>query len=63
MNKAQKLWELAAWYREFAERAGNPWVWEARLKLAEDLEREPALSEPQPRRMRRPPFPNETDSE
>ena len=35
-----KLRQLAAWYREFADRAGNPWVWEARLRTAEDLEAE-----------------------
>lgn len=28
----------ASWYREFAERAGNPAVWEARLLTAEDLD-------------------------
>jgi len=28
------------WYREFAERAGNPAIWEARLRTAEDLEAE-----------------------
>ncbi len=33
-----KLRDLAAWYREFAERAGNPAIWEARLRTAEDLE-------------------------
>lgn len=37
---AAKLRELAAWYREFAERAGNSLIWESRLLLAEDLERE-----------------------
>ena len=42
MEDPHKLRELAAWYREFAERAGNPWVWEARLQLADDLEREAA---------------------
>jgi hypothetical protein len=35
-----KLRELAAWYREFAERAGNPTIWEARLRLAEELDAE-----------------------
>ena len=34
------LRELAAWYRSFAERAGNPAIWEARLRTAEDLEGE-----------------------
>jgi hypothetical protein len=35
-----KLRELASWYRQLAERAGNPVIWEARLRTAEDLERE-----------------------
>lgn len=34
------LRELADWYRNFAERAGNPAIWEARLNMAEDLEAE-----------------------
>jgi hypothetical protein len=33
-----KLRELASWYREFAERAGNPTIWESRLRTAEDLD-------------------------
>jgi hypothetical protein len=37
---AQKLRELASWYREFAERAGSATIWAARLRMAEDLERE-----------------------
>lgn len=40
MREAEKLQELAAWYREFAERAGNPAIWECRLRMAEDLEQE-----------------------
>jgi len=32
--------ELASWYREFAERAGNPVIWEARRRTAQDLEAE-----------------------
>jgi hypothetical protein len=32
MKDPPKLRELAAWYREFAERAGNPAIWEARLR-------------------------------
>jgi hypothetical protein len=36
----RRLRELAAWYREFAERAGNPAIWEARLRTAAELERE-----------------------
>jgi hypothetical protein len=42
MDEPQKLRELAAWYREFAEKTGNPAIWEARLRMAEDLEREAA---------------------
>jgi hypothetical protein len=40
MEDPRKLRELAGWYREFAERAGNPAIWHARLTAAEDLERE-----------------------
>jgi hypothetical protein len=40
MDQVQKLRDLASWYREFAERAGNPTIWDARLRTAEDLERE-----------------------
>jgi hypothetical protein len=40
MRDPHKLRELAIWYREFAERAGNPAVWEARLLTAEELEQE-----------------------
>jgi len=40
METSQKLRELAAWYREFAERTANPSIWEARLRTAEDLEAE-----------------------
>ena len=40
MEDPRKLRELAGWYREFAEWAGNPAIWEARLKTAKDLERE-----------------------
>ena len=42
MDEPQKLRELAAWYREFAEKTGNPAIWESRLRMAEDLEREAA---------------------
>jgi hypothetical protein len=37
-NDPVKLRKLAAWYRAYAEHAGNPVIWEARLRLAEDLE-------------------------
>ena len=45
MEDPQKLRELAAWYREFAEKTGNPSIWEARLRMAEDLEHEATLIE------------------
>ena len=40
MDQAQRLRDLATWYREFAERTENPAIWHARLRTAEDLERE-----------------------
>jgi hypothetical protein len=45
MDEPQKLRELAAWYREYAEKTGNPAIWESRLRMAEDLEREAAEME------------------
>lgn len=33
-----KLRELADWYREQAERAENPVIWDARLRTAEELD-------------------------
>jgi hypothetical protein len=47
--KARMLRELAAWYREVAQRAGNPAIWEARLLTAEDLEAEADRIEAQER--------------
>ena len=38
--EAQKLRDLATWYREFAERAGSSTIWETRLHMAEDLDHE-----------------------
>jgi len=38
-----RLRNLAAWYREFADKAGAPWIWEARLRYAEELDREADL--------------------
>jgi hypothetical protein len=40
MAESKELRRLATWYREFAERAGNPWIWEARLATADELEKE-----------------------
>ena len=39
-EKRRRLRELAHWYRELAERAGNPVIWEARLRTSKELERE-----------------------
>lgn len=39
---ADKLRELASWYREFAERSGDS-IRQARLRIAEDLEHEADL--------------------
>ena len=40
-DDVDKLRQLAAWYREFAECAGSPWVWEARLRTAKSWKRRP----------------------
>ena len=40
MPDEDKLRQLAAWYREFTERAGSLWIWEARLRRAKELEAE-----------------------
>jgi hypothetical protein len=40
VDRAQKLRDLASWYRQFAERAGNSAIWDARLRTAEKLEEE-----------------------
>jgi hypothetical protein len=45
MEDPQKLRELAAWYREYAEKTANPAIGEARLRTAEDLEHEAARIE------------------
>lgn len=48
MDEAFNLRKRAIWYREFAERAGNPWIWEARLRRADELEKEAAHLEKEP---------------
>jgi hypothetical protein len=45
MDDPEQLRELARWYRAFAERTGNPTIWEGRLHTAEDLEAEAARIE------------------
>ena len=42
LEAIERLERLAAWHRINAERAGADWVWEARLRTAEDLERQAA---------------------
>jgi phage-related minor tail protein len=37
-DDVDKLRQPAAWYREFADRAGYPWVWDTRLRTAQELE-------------------------
>jgi hypothetical protein len=39
-HQPERLRELASWYREYAERTGNPAIWDARIRTAEDLEAE-----------------------
>jgi hypothetical protein len=39
MGQVRKLRDLASWYREYAERAGNAAISDLRLRTAEDLER------------------------
>ena len=46
MRNSPELRKLATWYREFAERAGNPAIWEARLRTAKQLEAEADRAEP-----------------
>jgi hypothetical protein len=40
-----ELRKLASWYRRFAEDTGNPTIWDARLRTAEELEAEAARLE------------------
>ena len=42
LETIKQLERLAAWHRITAEYAGADWVWEARLRTAEDLERRAA---------------------
>ena len=42
LEEIKRLEKLAAWHRVNAERAGADWVWEARLRTAEYLERQAA---------------------
>jgi hypothetical protein len=44
LDAPRTLRELAVWYRSFAERAGDLALWEARLRMAEDLDSEAGAS-------------------
>jgi len=44
-HQPERLRELASWYREYAERTGNPAIWDVRIRTAEDLEAEAARLE------------------
>ena len=39
LEDPERLRKLAAWYRDYAERAHTPWVGEGRLQTAAELER------------------------
>jgi hypothetical protein len=39
-EEPRRLRQLAQWFREFAERTGNPAIWDARLRRADEFERE-----------------------
>jgi hypothetical protein len=41
-NSIERLEELAAWHRANANHAGSLWIWDARLRAAEELERQAA---------------------
>jgi len=43
LRAVTELRNLASWYREFAEKAAAPWIWEARVLRARDLETEADL--------------------
>ena len=45
LEDLRRLRELAIWYREFAEKAGSPTIWDARLRMAENIDQEIAKIE------------------
>ena len=42
LSKIERLEQLAAWHRLNADHAGSTWIWDARLQMAENLERQAA---------------------
>ena len=52
----ERLEALAAWHRGNASHAGSVWVWDARLRTAEEFERRAAALRGQLRRATTPRF-------
>jgi hypothetical protein len=48
LTRPEELRKLAAWYRDFVERAGNSAIWAARLRTAEELEADADRRDVQP---------------
>lgn len=42
LKRIERLEQLAAWHRLTADHAGSTWIWDVRLRTAEDLERQAA---------------------
>ena len=42
LGTIERLEQLAAWHRLNADHAGSTWIWDARLQMAENLERQAA---------------------
>jgi hypothetical protein len=42
LSTIERLEQLAAWHRLNADHAGSIWIWDVRLQMAEDLERQAA---------------------
>lgn len=42
LKTIERLERLAAWHRLTAEHAGSSWIWDARLRTAEELEQQAA---------------------
>jgi hypothetical protein len=42
LSTIERLEQLAAWHRLNADHAGSTWIWDVRLQMVEDLERQAA---------------------
>jgi len=56
INSIERLEALAAWHRANASHADDAWIWEARLRTAEEFERRAAALRGQLRRATTPRF-------